>query len=111
MNRKQFLILVIVLIVLGCAGLGVLWQDMADYRASGARIGAKRLPDFRIADVAEVSLQDAQDEVTLVNKGDRWVVQERGDYPANFQDISGLLVKLIELKVTQAETVGAALLP
>jgi hypothetical protein len=56
-------------------------------------------------------LQDAQDEVTLVNKGDRWVVQERGDYPANFQDISGLLVKLIELKVTQAETVGAALLP
>lgn len=111
MNRKQFLILVIVLIVLGGAGLGVFWQDIADYRASGARIGAKLLPDFRIADVAQVRLQDAQDEVTLVNKGDRWVVQERGDYPANFQDISGLLVKLIELKVTQAETVGAALLP
>ena len=111
MNRKQFLILVIVLIVLGGAGLGLFWQDITDYRASGARIGAKLLPDFRIADVAQVRLQDAQDEVTLVNKGDRWVVQERGDYPANFQDISGLLVKLIELKVTQAETVGAALLP
>lgn len=111
MNRKQFLILVIVLVVLGGAGLTLFWQDIAAYRESGARIGAKLLPEFKIADVAQIRLQDAQDEVTLVNKGDRWVVQERGDYPANFQDISSFMVKLIELKVTQSETVGTSLLP
>lgn len=111
MNRKQFLILVIVLVVLGGAGLALFWQDIAHYRESGARIGAKLLPDFKVADVAQVRLQDAHSEVTLVNKGDRWVVQERGDYPANVQDISSLVVKLLELKVTQAETVGASLLP
>jgi len=111
MNRKQFLILVIALVVLGSAGLALFWQDIAAYRASGARIGAKLLPDFRIAEVTEMRLKDAQDEVTLVNKGDRWVVQERGGYPANFQEVSGLMVKLIELKVTQAETVGAGLFP
>ena len=111
MNRKQFLILVIVLAVLGGAGLTLFWQDIAHYRESGARIGAKLLPDFKVADVAQLRLRDAHSEVTLVNKGDRWVVQERGDYPANVEDISSLVVKLLELKVTQAETVGASLLP
>ena len=111
MNRKQFLILVIVLVVLGGAGLALFWQDIAHYRESGARIGARLLPELKLADVTEVRLQDAREQVTLVNKGDRWVVQERGDYPANVQDIAGLLVKLVELKVTQAETVGTSLLP
>ena len=111
MSRKQFLILVAVLVVLGGAGLALFWQDIATYRASGARIGAKLLPDLKMADVEQVHLKDAQDEVTLVNKGGRWVVQERGDYPANVQEISGLMVKLVDLKVTQSETVGASLFP
>jgi uncharacterized protein DUF4340 len=111
MNRKQFLILVIMLVVLGGAGLTLFWQDIAHYRESGARIGAKLLPELKVADVMQVRLQDARDEVTLVNKGDGWGVQERGGYPANVQDISSLLVKLVELKVTQSETVGASLLP
>ena len=50
MNRRQFLYLVIALVVLGGTGLGLIWQDIADYRASGAKIGAKLLPDFRIAE-------------------------------------------------------------
>lgn len=111
MNRKQFLILVIVLVVLGGAGLTLFWQDIEHYRESGGRIGARLLPGLKVAEVTTVRLQDARDQVTLVNKGDRWVVQERGDYPANVQDIGSLLVKLVELKVTQAETVGSSLLP
>jgi hypothetical protein len=111
MNRKQFLILVIILVVLGGAGLALFWQDIANYRESGARIGAKLLPEVKIAEVAQVRLKDAHQEVTLVSKGEHWVVQERGDYPANVQDISALLVKLIDLKVTQAETVGSSLWP
>jgi hypothetical protein len=111
MNRKQFLILVILLVVMGGAGLALFWQDIAHYRESGARIGARLLPELKVADVTQVRLQDGRDEVTLVNRGDGWVVEERGGYPANVQDISSLLVKLVELKVTQSETVGASLLP
>jgi hypothetical protein len=111
MNRRQFLYLVIALVVLGGAGLAIVWQDLADYRASGAKIGAKLLPEFRIADVAEVRLQDARHQVTLARKEKTWVVQERAGYPASFQEISDLLIKLAELKVTQAEQVGAALWP
>jgi hypothetical protein len=111
MNRKQFLILVIALLVLGGAGIAVVRQDIAAYRASGAKIGAPLLPKFKLADVAQVKLKDAKAQATLVRKETGWVVRERGDYPANFQDISDLMVKLVELKVTQSEQVGASLLP
>ena len=111
MSRKQFVILLIVLGVLGAIGLGLVWQNSAAYRASGAKIGAKLLPQLKIADVAQVRLQDAKHEVTLVRKEKSWVVQERGGYPASFQEISDLLIKLVELKVTQSEHVGASLWP
>ena len=111
MSRKQFVILLIVLGVLGAIGLGLVWQNSAAYRASGAKIGAKLLPKLKIADVAQVRLQDSKHEVTLVRKEKSWVVQERGGYPASFQEISDLLIKLVELKVTQSEQVGASLWP
>lgn len=111
MNRKQFLILVIVLVVLGGAGLALIWQDIASYRATGARIGAKLLPALKIAEVAELRLQDTKQQVTLARRDNGWIVRERGGYPASFQEISDLLIKLIELKVTQSEQVGASLLP
>jgi hypothetical protein len=111
MTRKQFLILVLTLLVLGGAGIAVFRQDIAAYRASGAKIGAPLLPKFKLAEVAQVKLKDAKAQTTLVRKETGWVVRERADYPANFQDISDLMVKLVELKVTQSEQVGASLLP
>ena len=111
MSRKHFLYLVIALVVVGGAGLALVWQDIAAYRASGARIGAKLLPGLKIADVAEIRLQDPKRRVTLARQEKIWVVQERGGYPASFQEISDLMIKLVELKVTQSEHVGASLLP
>lgn len=111
MNRKQFLILVIALAVLGGAGLALFWQDIAAYRTAGARIGARLLPGFNMSEVAQIRLQDAKSEVTLVRKDSSWRVRERSDYPANVQSIGDLLTKLSELKVVQSESVGASLLP
>ena len=59
MNRKQFLVLVVALLVLGGAGLALFWQDISEYRASGAKIGAKLLPNLKVADVAQLELRDA----------------------------------------------------
>ena len=81
MTRKQFLILVLALVVLGGAGLALFWQDITDYRASGAKIGAKLLPSLKVADVAQIQLRDAKSRVTLIRKENSWVVQERSGYP------------------------------
>lgn len=110
MNRRQFLYLLLALAVLGGAGLALFWQDIAAYRATEARIGAKLFPALRIADVAEIRLEDGSGAVTLARGEQGWIVRERGGYRANFQDVSELLVKLAELKVTQVEQVPAGLL-
>jgi len=89
MNRRQFLWLMLAVLLLGGAGLALFWQDLTAYRDSGAKIGARLLPEFKISDVAKMRLQDATQEVTLVAKDRVWRVEQRGGYPADFAESAG----------------------
>jgi hypothetical protein len=111
MNRKTFLILLVLVAVLGGAGLVLLKQDYGGWRGSGAKTGAKPFETLPVSDVAQIRLTDGRGEVTLINQGERWTVKQRGDYRANHQDIGDLLVKLPDVKVVQSENIGASLLP
>jgi hypothetical protein len=82
MNRKQFLIMLVLVAVLGGAGLAMFWQDLSGYQESGAKIGAKVLPNLKAADATEIRIKDAKSEVTLVSNKGSWSVKERGGYPA-----------------------------
>ena len=59
-----------------------------------------------INDVARVTVKTADAELNLVKKDDAWTVQERAGYPANFEQLSGLLRKLSDLKTVQEVKVG-----
>lgn len=109
MNRKQFLWLMLAVVIMCGAGLALLWKDLTAYRDSGAKIGAQLLPQMKVSDVAKMRLKDATGEVTLAVKDKVWRVEQRGGYPADFSEISGLILKLLEAKVVQSETVGASL--
>lgn len=109
MNRKQFLQLMFAVIVLGGAGLALFWKDLTAYRDSGAKIGAPLLPGLKVSDVARLRLQDAGGEVTLALKEKVWRVEQRGGYPADFAEISALILKLLDAKVVQSEVVGKSL--
>jgi hypothetical protein len=111
MNRKTFLILIGLLVVLGGAGLALFWQDLNAWRSTGTKIGSKPFQKLPVNEVAQIRLYDGKGEVTLALKDGRWVVRQRADYSASVQDIGDLLVKLPDLKVVQTESVGAALLP
>ena len=111
MNRKSFLILVGMLVVLGGAGLALFWQDLGVWRSHSAKIGSKLFEKLPVNEVAQIRLYDGKGEVMLALKDGRWVVKQRGDYSANVQEIGDLLVKLPDLKVVQTENVGATLLP
>lgn len=111
MNRKTFLILLVLLVLLGGAGLALFWQDLSAWRSTDTKIGSKLFEKLAVNDVAQIRIVDGKGEVTLAIKDKRWVVRQRGDYSANVQDIGDLLVKLPDLKVVQTENVGAALLP
>lgn len=109
MNRKQFLWLMLAVVVMCGAGLALFWQDLMAYRESGAKIGAQLLPQMKVSDVAKMRLQDETGEVTLAVKDKVWRVEQRGGYPADFAEISGLILKLLDVKVVQSEAVGASL--
>lgn len=111
MNRKTFLILIALLVVLGGAGLALFWQDLSAWRKADVKIGSRIFDQLPVNDVAQIRLKDGKGEATLALKDGRWVVRERGDYGANVQEIGDLLLKLPDLKVVQTENVGEALLP
>jgi len=111
MNRKSFIILLGVLLVLGSVAVAVFWQDLNSWRGGNARTGAKPLENLKVNDVAQIHIVDGKDEVTLVAKDGRWAVKQRADYSANYQKLKELLIKLPDLKIVQTETVGPALLP
>ena len=111
MNRKSFLILIGMLVVLGGAGLAVFWQDLSAWRNANTKIGSKPFATMPVNEVAQIRLYDGKGEVNLSLKDGRWAVKERGDYAASVQEIGDLLVKLPDVKVVQTESVGATLLP
>ncbi len=112
MNRKQLVILLVLVVVLGGAGLLLKQRQHASWTNTNATIGKKVVGDFPVNDVAEITIKHDTNVVTLTKKKDDvWRVRERNDYPANYSEISDFLLKIKDLKIVQAEQVGASQLP
>jgi hypothetical protein len=111
MNRKQLTLLIVVAAVLG--GLGwVAWQkEQAPYKESTQKMGGKLLPKFPLNDVEQLVIKQPKAGLVLAKKDDIWVVKDRGDYPANFGNISDLLRKFWELKIAKPVNTGPSRLP
>ena len=107
MNRKQLLILVVLVVVLGVVGL-VLHQRNQTSWQGGSRQGAaaKLLGDLPVNDVATIVIKGGTNELDLVKQDNLWRVKQRNDYPANFSEISGFLLKAADLKAVQSEEIG-----
>jgi hypothetical protein len=106
MNRKQFLILLVFVVVIGAACLLLRRHNADSWHGGGPALGQKLLPDFPLNDVAQITIKSGADVVTLARQNNLWRVRERADYPANFQQISELLIKIADLKITQNEQIG-----
>jgi hypothetical protein len=105
MNRKQFIILLVLVVLIGTAGWIIRKHNQESWQSSGQATG-KLLPNFPINDVAQVIIQSGTNNLHLVRRDNLWRVQERADYPANFSQISDLLIKLGDLKISQSQDVG-----
>lgn len=108
MNRKQFILLLVLVVVIGAAGLVIRQRGQSSWQSAGQAIGQKLLPDLPVNDIAQITVKAGGSELNLARRDNVWCVRERNDYPANFSDISGLLLKFADLKVVQSEEVGAS---
>lgn len=106
MNRKQLIILLVLVAIVGGAGLVLFKRNDESWSPSDTKLGQKLLDKFQVNDVARIHIKGDNKDLNLVKKDDLWRVEERGDYPANFSTISDFLLKAAELKITQVEPIG-----
>jgi hypothetical protein len=111
MNSKQLGILIVVLVLVGGAGLVLFKKQSAAWNANSPNVGKKLLGDFPLNDVASISISQGSNSVNLLKRNDEWRVDERAGYPADFSKIGGFLIKAADLKIVQSEQVGASQLP
>src|ERR1043166_4291931 len=107
MNRKQLILLIVLGVVLGGLGYWAYQKNQSSYEPSrpseqGAKL-LKGVPESALRDVAQISIKQGSSEVNLAVQGDKWVVKERGGYPANFNTIKETGQKLFDLKVRSEE--------
>jgi len=107
MNRKQLLILLFLMAVVGGAGLLLHRQNQTAWHTADKTIGRKLLgANFPVNDVALIAIKQATNELDLAKKDNLWRVRQRNDYPASFSQIGEFLLKAADLKVVQSEKVG-----
>jgi hypothetical protein len=106
MNKKQFLSLLLLLVVVGGLGLYVSRRNNGGWSPAGANPGQPVLADFNVNDVARVRIQQNQALLDLRKKSEIWTVAQRSDYAANFQQISEFILKMHDLKAVQTIEAG-----
>jgi hypothetical protein len=110
MNRKQFIILLLALAVISAAGLVVLNRHKQSWTVREAKVGEKLLPNFRPNDVAAIHIKAAVD-LNIENKDGAWRVRERGNYPANYEHVKNLLLRIRDIKIVQSDEIGPSQRP
>ena len=103
MNKKQFLLVLGVLVALLAAGGGLLWSERSDWKTSDTKAGQRLIPDLKASDVAELVISAAGERLTLKKGEAGWGIVERNGFPANVERIGELLLKLVEMKVVQTD--------
>lgn len=106
MNRKQFLMVLAALAIVGGAGLVLVHRNQGAWMSHEAKAGDRVLPGFPMNDVAVIHIQGDGNDFNVIRTNDVWRVRERGDYPAEFALIRDFLFKVRDLKVVQSDLIG-----
>ncbi len=96
MKGKTLLILLVTTgILVGLAAL----RFGGEKNAGDVKMGTKLFADLPVNAVTRVVVTDAANQVALVKGDDYWQVQERSGYPADFDKLRDMVVKLSRLKI------------
>ena len=111
MKQKTIVIILALGIVLGGLAFLLNKKDGSGGAPAGSAMGQKVLPNFPLNDVTGLTIQGKTGKVELARQEDNWKVVSHFGYPASFDQISGLVKKVWELKVTQDVAIGASQFP
>ena len=106
MNARVTAILVLLLAVLGGGALYYQHQERTRRPDNVATLGRTLFKDLKAADIAALRIVAPKDTITVRRKGERWVIAERADFPADLAKVREFVLKVIGLKVGQSEALG-----
>ncbi|HSA91009.1 MAG TPA: DUF4340 domain-containing protein [Burkholderiales bacterium] len=106
MNARIAAILVVLLAVLGGGALLYQQQERSRRPENVATLGRTLFKDLKAADIAAIRIVQPKATLTVQRKGERWVIAERGDFPADLSRVREFVLKVIGLKVGQSEPLG-----
>lgn len=105
MNRKQLLVLIAALVVIGGAGLAVFQKQRASWSRQSSLAGANVLKPFPVNAAAALVFTSGTSKLHVKLTDGTWKVEER-DYPANFELVSTAIRQLANLKAVQDVNIG-----
>jgi Domain of unknown function (DUF4340) len=105
-NARVAAILVVLLAVLGGGALLYQQQERARRPENVDTLGRALFKDLKAADIAAIRIVEPNATLTVQRKDERWVIAERGDFPADLSKVREFVLKTIGLKVGQSEPLG-----
>lgn len=106
MKGPKFLYLLVAAALIGGIALLMKSRDEASWKEEAIAPGTKLLGELAVNDVALVLLLGPDGRVTAKHVGNAWVIEERGNYPADFGRIADLVRKIVELQPVQSVPLG-----
>ena len=107
MNARLAAVLVVLLAVLGGGAVLVYEQQHARAPSNVEQLGQPLLKGLAAPAIAAIRIAQPKSIITLERKGDSWVIDERGGFPADFDKVRAFVLEAIELKIGQSEAIGA----
>ena len=106
MNARFAAILVVLLVILGGGALLYQYQERSQRPVNSDTLGRPLLKDLKAAEVASIRIVQPKGTLTVRQKDERWVLAERGDFPADVAKVRDFVVQALSLKVGQSEPIG-----
>ena len=104
MNLKTLIALIAAALVIGGLTLKMMKKDSAEWQT--VQTDGFLFEGLPINDVDQINITKGSDTLTLGRENELWVVKNRLNYPADFQQISGLVRTLSELKPLRTVEAG-----
>ena len=104
MNLKTLIALIVAAAVAIAVAFTVTKKDSASWKTVEA--GGLIFEDMPVNDVDQINIARGENSLTLMKQDGIWVVKERSNYPASFENISDLVLKLSELKPLRVVEAG-----
>lgn len=106
MSLRFALILAALMVALGGGALLYKQHERSQQASNVALLGQPLLKGLSAAEVAAIRIAEPGGTLTLARKDDRWVVAERGAFPADYAKVRDFVLQAGALKIGQSEPIG-----